>query len=138
MNDSILNQFAPRSAVSMVRPDAQTDPEAVDDFVTFGYARGARERVVMLEFRKRDGSVVALGYGWLERIEYDPSGCITLRFAGQTVKLHGRNLNAEARPNVRLVDGLVRHRVPWVREAGEPESMKAAPASVVVEEITIE
>jgi hypothetical protein len=138
MNDSILSQFAPRSAVSMVRPDAQPDFETVDDFVAFGYARGARERVVMLELRKRDGGLIALGYGWLERIEYDPSGCITLRFAGQTVKLHGRNLNAEVRPNVRLVDGLVRHKVPFIQESSSAAAMAAGQESTVIEQIELE
>lgn len=136
MNDSILSQFAPRSAVSMVRHDA--DSESLDDFVTFGYARGARERVVMLELRRRDGSLIALGYSWLERVEYNPSGCITLRFAGQVVRVHGRNLNAEVRPNVRLVDGLVRQRVPWIQESSSAAAMAAGKEATVIERIELE
>ena len=92
----------------------------------------------MLELRKKDGSVTAFGYSWLERITFDPSEGLTLQFGSQKVTIVGCNLASEARPNVRLLDGLVRHRVPWIREASEPEIMKADSESVLVEEISIE
>jgi hypothetical protein len=133
MNDSVLKQFSPRSAVAMVRPDAEAD--AADDLVAFGYLRGARERALMLEFRRKDGGVTAISYGWLEKVEYDPSGVITLKFGGQTVKVVGRNLNAEVRPNVRLLDGLVRQRINWIQESGGAAAMTAAKDAVVIERI---
>lgn len=136
MNDNVLKQFSPRSAAAAVRPDAE--PEAVDDFVAFGYLRGVRERALMLELRKKDGGVTALGYGWLEKVTYDPSGIITLQFGKDVVKLVGRNLNAEVRPNVRLLDGLMRHKVPWIQESGGAAAMTAAKDAVVIELIEFE
>lgn len=138
MNDSVLSQFAPRSAVSRLRPDAESDSESLDDFVSFGYARGSRERVEMIEFRWRDGSMMALGYYQLERIEYNPSGCITLRFAKQTVRVHGRNLNAEIRPNVRLVGGLVRHKISFIQESSSAAAMAAGQEATIIEQIELE
>lgn len=131
---------------------ALADLELTDDLGCFGYLRGVRDRAVMLELRKRDGSVTAFGYGWLERAEFDPSGCITLVFVGRTVRLRGKNLNgAPASPSgganpgagtvpvagegVRLFDAIVRQRVPWVaessRDAGEGSSGNAGRAPVI-------
>ena len=136
MNDSVFKQFTSRATAAPVRDEAEMD--AVDDLGVFGYLRGVRDRAVMLELRKKDGSVTAFGYGWLERIEFDPTDGITLRFAGQTVKIVGRNLNVETRPNVRLLDGLVRHRVPWIREAAGTELSAASRSDSIIEEIQIE
>ena len=136
MNDSLFKQFSTRALHAAAPAEAESD--AFDDFGAFSFLRGVRDRALMLELRKKDGSVTALGYSWLERVEFDPSEGLTLHFGSQKVRIVGRNLGSEARPNVRLLDGLVRHRVPWIREAGEPEVMKAAPANVVIEEISIE
>lgn len=74
----------------------------------------------MLELRKRGGNIIAVGYGWLERVEFDPSVGITLLVPGQKILIRGQNLNAEIRPNVRLFEGITRHRVAWVRENAVP------------------
>ena len=134
-DNSVLSQFTSRVATAPSRDEAEPEAAAgqVDDLGAFGWLRGVRDRAIMLELRRRDGSVVALGYSWLERIEYDSSTGITLRFAGQTVKITGRNLNAELRPNVRLLDGLCRHRVPWIQEADEPSSLRADRQATVIE-----
>jgi hypothetical protein len=92
----------------------------LDDLGTFEFLRGIRDRAVMLELRHRDGRVTRLIYAWLRCADYDPSDGITLNFGGETVKITGRNLNVEVRPNVRLFAGIVRHRVPWIQEADEP------------------
>jgi hypothetical protein len=133
MNDSVLKQFSPRSVVAAVRPE--TEPDEVDDFVAFGFLRGVRDRALMLALRSKSGSVTAFGYGWLEKIEYDPSGSITLQFGKDIVKLIGRNLNAEVRPNVRLVDALMRHKVPYVQESGGAAAMTAAKDAAVIDRI---
>jgi hypothetical protein len=133
MNDSLLKQFSSRVPAPPDRRDADID--AADDLVAFGYLRGVRDRALMLELRKRDGGVTALGYGWLERIEFDPSAGITLKFVGQTVKIVGRNLNAEVRTNVRLLDGLVRQRISWIQESGGAAAMTAAKEATIVERI---
>jgi hypothetical protein len=115
MNDhSILQRYVARTDDRPAR-DVELDP--VDDLGAFGWLRGARERAVMLELRRKDGGILAVTYGYIDKIEFDPSGCITLSAAGQRVCIHGRHLNTEVRPTVRLFEGLTRHRVPWIREA---------------------
>lgn len=99
-----------------LRRHGDQDPDATDDLGCFGWLRGVRERALMLELRKKDGNIVAVPYAYIERMEYDPSEGIAILVPGHRVVLKGRDLNAEVRPQVRLFDGLVRHRVPWVRE----------------------
>ena len=89
----------------------------------------------MLEMRHKDGKVSAFGYAWLERAEFDPSEGIMLQFAGKQVKITGRNLNSEGRPNVRLFNGIVRHRVPWVQETDRAGEFEAAKDATVIEGI---
>ncbi|MBX3387260.1 MAG: hypothetical protein KF768_11875 [Phycisphaeraceae bacterium] len=114
-----------------------TDAESPDDCHAFGWLRGVRDRAVMLELRRKDGSITAVGYAWVERVEYNPSEGIRLLVAGQEVRIRGRNLNKEVRPSVRLFEGLTRHRVPWVREADRTTDMQSGDAETVVESIEL-
>jgi len=93
---------------------------------------------LMLEFRLSDGSIVAFGYSWLERVAFDPSKGISLQFGRRTVKITGQNLNRELPRNLRLCDGILRHRVPWIREADQAEVMEASTEATLIERITIE
>jgi hypothetical protein len=136
MSDNILKQLTTRGAGGQTPNDNETD--VVDDFGSYGFLRGVRDRAIMLELRKKDGSVTALGYAWLERVDFNPSNGITLQFAGQKVEIIGRNLNAEARPNVRLLDAICRHRVPWIREENGGNSLTVDRKSIVIEAIIIE
>lgn len=134
MSDSILDKYAAR------RPEEGDDSrlaplETVDDLGSFGWLRGIRDRAVMLELRKKDGNILAVGYGWLERADFNPSDGITLHVVGRSIRIRGRNLNAEVRSMVKLYEGLTRHRVPWVQEAGECEGMKADEKSPLIEKI---
>jgi hypothetical protein len=54
----------------------------------------------------------------------------------EKVRITGRNLNAEVRPNIRLFAGIFRYRVPWIQEADEPSAMAAGKEAAVVETIT--
>lgn len=54
---------------------------------------------------------------------------------GQKIRIKGRNLNADARPFVRLFQGICRHRVPWVVEADRPANLKAAQEETVIDQI---
>ena len=119
-------------AIVPALPEPESDAD--DDHGCFGVLRGQRERAVMLELRRRTGDVLAVGYGWVERIAYDPSDGITLHLGGQKVVIRGANLNAEVRPNVRLFEGLTRHRVSWVRERAA-EIAPPDPALPVVRQI---
>ena len=117
-------------------PPRDGEEETPDDLGAFGWLRGVRDRALMLELRFKDGSVKALAYAWLEKAEFDPSVGITLKFGGEKVKITGRNLNAEARPNIRLFAGILRHRVPWIQEADRPMAMGASQSTVIIESIT--
>jgi hypothetical protein len=115
--------------------ESRLNPDASDDLISFGWLRGIRDRATMLELRKKNGNILAVGYGWLEKAEFDPSQGITLHVGGQTIRITGRNLNTEVRPNVRLFEGITRHRVSWLREAGEAQQMEADPATPIVDAI---
>lgn len=138
-DNSVLSQFTSRVAPSHSRgePKPELDSDRDENLGAFGWLRGARDRALMLELRRRDGSAVAFGYSWLERIDFDAASGMTLTFGRQVVRIQGRNLNAESRPNVRLLDGLCRHRVPWIQEADEPTSLRADPIATVIERIEV-
>lgn len=121
----------------LARPGAAED-DATDDHGAFGWLRGSRERAVCLELRFKTGSILALSYHWIERFEFDPSEGITLYTQGKRYRLRGRNLNAETRPQVRLFEGLTRHRVPWVRETDRAAAVVTEDAAAVIERIVCE
>ena len=135
MNDRILNKYTGRTNDSPNDEAASAEPDGTEDLGSFGWLRGQRDRSVMLELRKKSGTVLAIGYGWIERIEFDPSDGIRLHAGGKIIRIKGRNLNAEARPQVRLFQGLTRHRVPWIQEADRVSDLRSEHKSVVVEAI---
>ena len=135
MNDSVLDRILPARTGERELHDVVPDAERSEDLGAFGYLRGVRDRAVMLELRKKTGVVRAIGYAWLERVDFDASEGITLHASGQKIRIIGRCLNVEVRPNVRLFQGLIRHRVPWLQEADEPADMAAGERDVVIERI---
>ncbi len=135
MSDKFLQKFAAKPADKIVSMAGPEESEGVDDLGSFGWLRGIRDRGVMLELRKANGNIRAIGYGWLEKIDYNPSQGITLYVGGEKIRIKGRNLNCELRPLVRLFEGLARHRVPWVQEADGVTAMRAAKGATVVETI---
>ena len=119
MTDSILDRYYKRPDAEPAGPstlDAPSDPDAAETVGCFGWHRGTRDFPKMLELRRKDGSITAVGYAWIERVDYDPDHGITIHALGQTLRLTGPNLNAEARPGVRLFHGITRHKVAWVEE----------------------
>ena len=136
MNDkSVLDKYFARSPLDVTGGEV-AEAEPVDDLVSFGYLRGTRERAVMLELRKRDGNIHAVGYSWLERAELDLSTGIILHVAGEKIRIKGRDLNSEVRPNVRLFQGIIRHRVAWIQEADHAAVMESRGKGLLVESIT--
>ena len=135
MRDSILRKYIDRPPAATNGEDAE--PDGLDDLGSFGWLRGIRDRAIMLELRRKDGSVSAFSYAWLEKAEFDASEGIVLHFSGKTVHITGRYLNAEARPNVRLFAGIVRHRVPWIQEAGGSLAMAMPKGTAIVDSITV-
>lgn len=135
MDESLLHKYTGRKLESDPSTLSALDSDITDDLGCFGWLRGVKERAVMLELRKKDGHILAIGYGWLERMEFDPSKGITLHLVGQRIRVTGRNLNAESRPLVRLFEGLTRHRVPWIREADRATQLESREGATVVEAI---
>ena len=113
------------------------DGEAADDLGAFGWLRGVQDRALMLEIRHKDGRVTAKGYSWLQSAEFDPSEGITLNFSGEMIRISGRNLNAEVRPNIRLFAGILRHRVPWIQEADGATVHEAPKDAIVIEVVKV-
>lgn len=148
MSDRVLDKYfrlrtdrpaaATSAAAGVAGSGAAADEgDLTDDLGAFGWLRGVRERAVMLELRRRDGSVTAFALAWLARADFDPSNGITLEFGNKIVKVAGRNLDAEVRPNIRLFSGLVRHRVPWIREADRATALAAPQEVTLIENIEI-
>jgi hypothetical protein len=133
--DEILRKYVSRSAGAGQEGDADSDLDGTEDLFAFGWLRGARDRAIALEMRKKDGHILAINYSWIERFEFEPSEGITLHAGGQKIYMRGRNLNAEVRPNLRLFTGLCRHRVAWVLEADRPAKLRADGTATVIEQI---
>ena len=134
MKGSILEKYGHGRQTEPAAP-AAVEPDGLDDLGAFGFLRGVRDRSIMLELKHKDGRVSAFGYAWLDHVEFNPSEGITLYFGGRVIKITGRNLNAEVRPNVRLVEAILRHRVPWIQEADGPTALEAGRHATVIEEI---
>ncbi len=120
------SESAHQSSHTRAHPLDAEEPDEVEDRGCFGYLRGIRDRAVMLELRKRDGSILAIGYAWIDRMEYVPERGITLLGPEHLVQISGSGLNQVAKglicPSLRLATppslygGLVRHRVAWISE----------------------
>ena len=136
MKDSVLQKYTGGKREKSDN-DLSVEADGLDDLGVFGFLRGARDRSVMLELRKKDGSITALGYAWLSKTVFDPSEGIMLHFGAETIKITGRNLNSEIRPNVRLFAAIVRHRVPWIQEADGASAMQAPKNATVIEAIEV-
>jgi hypothetical protein len=139
MNDSVsvLEKFTQRvseSAEGRSAADSSAGADGSDDLGAFGYLRGIKDRAMMLELRKKNGNILAIGYGWLE-CDFDPSEGITVHAGRRTVRIKGRNLNSEIRPQIRLFESITRHRITWIREADESERIAAAKSATIIESI---
>lgn len=135
MSDNLLERYMGKR--SETAPPVQ-DSEGLEDFGAFGWLRGIRDRAIMLEIRHRDGRVTAFGYAWLDAVEFDPSEGISFRFSGKRIQIIGSHLNTEIRPNIRLLDGIIRHRVPWILEAATASVLESPRDSVIIEQVKIE
>jgi hypothetical protein len=72
---------------------------------------------------------------WIERAKFYATDGITLHVHGDKIHIKGRNLNTHARPEIRLFQGIARHRVAWVQEVNRPGSMNGGELATIVEEI---
>lgn len=131
---SILDKYAPRVVEASKKPEE----EALDNLGAFGLLRGVKERAIMLECRHANGNSNALNYSLLSYASFDPSVGIILQFGSVKVRITGDHLNSEVRPNVRLYESLLRHRVPWIKEADRHELQTAKPGAVLIDGIELE
>lgn len=128
MSDSLLDKYLRKPVNESSIGRSSVDSDEPGDLGCFGFLRGVRDRAIMLELRKKDGTVTAMAYAYIERIAYCPDGPnegITIYGAGQKIRMSGRNLNAQSRDGEGLFGALTRHRVPWVREADRMASIAA-------------
>jgi hypothetical protein len=58
-----------------------------------------------------------------------------LHVHGEKIRIKGRNLNAEVRPEVRLFQGIARHRVAWVQEADRPRNLTGDKQMTIIDQI---
>lgn len=135
MNTKLLEKYANKKTNGTGSTADEAGGEEADDYSVFGWLRGIRDKALMLELRKKDGSVKAVGYAWLHEVEFDPTEGITLHVIGQTIRIIGRNLNSEYRPNVTLLSGITRQRVPFIQEADQATLMNAKESDTVIEKI---
>jgi hypothetical protein len=132
--NKLLEKFADRVALSD-EPEALSD-DVVDDLGAFGYVRGGlHDRSIMLELRRRCGNILAIGYGYVDRIEFDPSEGITVHCGSRSILIKGKNFDKEVRPQVSLFRGLTRNKIIWVAEADQGVRLKAGENEVVVDAI---
>lgn len=133
MSDSILDRLTGRGDI----PTRTTDDQEMEDLQSFGWLRGVRDRAVMLELRHLNGNITCYGYAWLEKAVLDPSEGITLHFGGKTVRIIGRQLNGMVRPNISLFSGIVRHKVPWIRESEFGDAASGQNDATIVDDIQV-
>ena len=134
MSDKLLDKYVGKRTDS---PAGTPEGEGTEDCGAFGWLRGIRDRAIMLEIRHKDGRITAFGYAWLDLVEYDPSEGITLKFSGKSVKIVGSNLNAEIRSNIRLLDGIIRQRIPWITEMSGASFTPSAGRGPQIEEVQV-
>jgi hypothetical protein len=135
MKGNLLEKY---SAKPVEAESAEEQTGILDDLGAFGLLRGTHDRALMLELRFKDGKRRALGYAWLHDAEFDPSEGITLYFGGRKVKIAGRNLNTEIRPNIRLFAAILRHKVSWISEADAPAALLAARDALLIDELKVD
>ena len=135
MSDNILHKYTGRLAPPADGGPEVSDADGTEDLGSFGWCRGARDTCRMLELRKRTGNVMAIPYAYISAVLFDASEGITIKCGEMSIVIKGRNLNTEARPQVRLFQGLTRHRVPWVQEAERSGSVQVNRTSVQIDSI---
>ena len=133
---NVLDKYITRIAEPVKK--AAEEPGAVDDVGAFGLLRGIHDRALMLELRMKDGNAVAFNYNFMQQASFDPSEGMTLHFGGKSVKIVGTNLGVEVRPNLKLFQAIIRHRVAWIQECDAHAALGAPEAALVIDQIEIE
>jgi hypothetical protein len=130
-DNSTIQKYASRVREFDADSAVASNPEGAEDFGSFGFLRGTRDRAVMLELRKRTGTIRAIGYSWIQTVDFDPSDGITLYCGDACIQIKGRNLNAVASQQLSLVGAIVRHRVPWIVETNQRDLLQSGGDTVI-------
>ncbi len=115
----------------------ELEEDETDDLGICGWLHGLRERSIMLELRFKNGNVLALGYAWLEKVNFDPSEGFVLHFVNHKVHLRGNHLQQPIRGQSKLLDGLLRQRIPWIQESSLPEVATSDKHIPIITEICV-
>lgn len=116
--------------------DASPHADSIDDRGAFGTLRGVRDRATMIEFRKKDGSVLSLPYPAIEQILYTPDDGIRIRAGGRDIHLTGRNLNSADPERIGLLVALSRQLVLWIQETPRSVALDAEKTRVTIDSIS--
>lgn len=115
MSKDALDEFLKRkpSASGAHRPATESkaseaNEEDETDYRAYGANRTGRQ-AIMLDVRTLEGVRLALSYSYLNSIFFDASGLIVLSFGSHNIRIEGRNLTP-------VYDGLINHRVRYVRQ----------------------
>jgi len=135
MSDRLLDRYTGRRSTGDGETEGGFEPDGNEDLGAFGWLRTPRDRAVMVELRKKTGAIVAIAYSYVDRVEFSPSDGITLRCGQEKIRIKGRGLNNEIRPQVRLFQGIARQRVTWIQETDASSLLRADKSAVIVEVI---
>jgi hypothetical protein len=113
------------------------DLETEEDQGAYGIVRAPRERALMVELRKKDGTIMAVPYAMIEQLRFSPSNGITIHACGRELQIRGRNLNPTTSSRLGLFSGLCRHRVAWILESSRSASQAGGESAAQVEAISI-
>jgi hypothetical protein len=130
VNDSFLDRH-----VLARRAGPLSDAENVEGIGCFGILRGIRDRSPSIELRRKTGTVLVVNYALIETMLYDPSEGIKLTMGSKCVRIRGRNLGAELRPNIPLITALASQRLAWIQEVGKTDLVAPDDPSPAVEAI---
>jgi hypothetical protein len=133
-DDTTLQKYLRRNRSESLSNGADEDGTEQAETVAgcFGFLRGARERAMCLELRRKSGQILAINYSYVSRFEYQPDVGILLHCSGDKIKITGTNLNATVGSQLRLFEALCRHKVPWLSESDRTERMSAGSNGVVI------
>ena len=136
-DDTTLQKYLRRNRSESLSNGADEDGTQQAETVAgcFGFLRGARERAMCLELRRKSGQILAINYSYVSRFEYQPDVGILLHSSGDTIKITGTNLNAPVGSQLRLFEALCRHKVPWLSESDRTDRISAGPDTVIISAI---
>ncbi len=116
--------------------DEPADQDQIEDQGAYGLLRAPRERAIMLELRKKDGTIFAFPYSLIENIQFKSADVITIHASGREIRITGKNLNQSNQSRISLLNGLTRNRIVWVQEYSRTVASEPKNDAIQIELIT--